>query len=63
MSDKLLEVYDLRMSTVLKHNLKKMTDTELKSCLDEVRDLIARHVHNSKAVFKPSLYQNEEESN
>ena len=63
MSDKLLETYELRMTTLLKHNLKKLSPEENKKMLEEVRILMARHVHNCNAVFDPIIYQSEQEIN
>ena len=61
MSDKLLETYELRMTTLLKHNLKKLSPEENKKMLEEVRILMARHVHDSAAIFNPIIYLDEAE--
>jgi hypothetical protein len=58
--EKLLEQYILRISPTLKHNLLKLTDVETKSMTDELRIVMARHVHNCAAVFDYSLYTDEQ---
>jgi hypothetical protein len=63
MPDKLLETFEMRMTVVLKHNIKKLTPEEHKKMLEEVRDLMARHVHNCHAIFDPIVYQSESEIN
>lgn len=60
MPEKLLELYPIRISQTLQHNLKKLSATETNTMLKEVRDLMARHVHNSEAIFDPKIYQDEE---
>jgi len=61
MSDKLLEQYPIKVSPTLKHNLTKLSELETKTMLNEVRVLMARHIHNSAAVFDSSLYLDEQE--
>lgn len=62
MTEKLLEQYIIKVSSTLKHNLNKLTDVETKSMLEEVRQLMAKHVHNSAAVFNYRIYTDEDES-
>ena len=59
MSDKLDVIYDIRITAQLKQNLQKLEDDEKKKMLKEINDLMARHIHNCRAVFDPTLYQNE----
>lgn len=56
MTDKLLDLYPIKIPSCLKHHLSKLTQSETKLMLDEVRVVMARHVHNSAAQFDPSLY-------
>lgn len=61
MSDKLDETYEIRLSSFLKSNIQKfLTKTEKDLMLVEVRNLMARHIHNCSAKFDPIKYQNEE---
>ena len=60
--DKLLEVYNLRITTTLKHNLEKLTKQETEQMLIEVRNVMARHVHNCSAVCDLRIYQDDIES-
>lgn len=60
--DKLLEVYNLRITTTLKHNLSKLTKGETEKMLDEVRLVMARHVHNCEAVCDLKIYIDDTES-
>ena len=59
MSEKLLETFPIKISPTLKHNLSKLTEIEMKQMLQEVREQMARHVHNSAANFDPNLYLDE----
>jgi len=61
MSEKLLEIYPVRITPTLQHNIKKLTKQEVDQMLDEIRNLMSRHVHNSNAFFNPKIYQDETE--
>lgn len=64
MPDKLTEVYQFRISSTLLHNVKsKLTKQELDVMLEDMRDLMSKHVHLSKAIFNPKMYQDENEVN
>lgn len=60
--DKLLELYNLRITTTLKHNLEKLTKQETEKMLTEVRNVMARHVHNCEAVCDLRIYQDDMDS-
>lgn len=60
--DKLLEVYNLRITTTLKHNLEKLTKHETEQMLSEVRNVMARHVHNCAAICDLRIYQDDIDS-
>lgn len=55
-TDKLNELFNIKIPTITKHNLEKMLPTEIKVMNDEIRLVMARHIHNSTANFDPSLY-------
>lgn len=61
--DKLLEMYTIKIPTILKHHIEKMSDAEKSIMLSEVRLVMARHVHNSANNFDPSIYLSTETSN
>ena len=61
MPEKLLEIFHLRISETLSYNIGKLNKQEHDQMLAEVRDLMARHVHNSEAIFNPKIYQDDEE--
>lgn len=63
MPDKLDKVYEFRIQSYLDENLKKLAADERKVMQDEMRNLMSRHVHNCRAVFDPSKYQNEPDLN
>jgi len=55
-TDKLNELFNIKIPAITKHNLEKMHSTEIKVMNDEIRLVMARHIHNSSAHFDPSLY-------
>ena len=59
-TDKLLEVFPIKIPTCLKHHVDNLPDAEKSAMLSEVRVVMARHVHASK--FDPSLYLSTEMS-
>lgn len=62
-TDKLLEIFPIKVPSCLKHHLGRLSPSETKIMLDEVRIVMARHVLNSSTNFDPSLYLSTESAN
>ena len=53
---KLEITYSVKINECLKENLAKLNEVERKQLTKQVQQLLARAVHNSESVFRPSLY-------
>jgi hypothetical protein len=58
--DKYTESFNIKIPEVLKISIEKMSPTETKTMNEEIRIVMARHVHNSANHFNPSLYLSSE---